>query len=702
MKRKFIFFITLMLITVISASAFGACTPPARETAAAYTVRFNDNYEGDYAKVEVKSGEKVTLPADPERVGYKFVGWYLSDEDSTAEAFDASDPIEKNLTVYAKWQKNDSVSIITLKFLNYTTPDAVYSVNNGSVFAAPETPVYDENDTFGFVNWYTDEACTSAYDFSAPVNSDTTLYAGWVKRKAYVKFDYNYTACPEPATVIVEIGKTVGLPENPVRDQYEFSGWYNLRSGGIEFDASAPIASDTTLYAHWSRSEYMISFDVNGATLEQGVATNYVIKRDASGEESAAAVEAGMTYVGHDFGGWYLVKTDPDSGEPLPEAQRADLSKVGDDMILYAGWTLSEYEVKFDYQYEGAPPAPATQTVKYGKLIEDPGKPEREGWLFVGWFVDAACTDQFTLDMSVSGNMTLYAKWIEDSQSQQNVTVTYNYNAGAGNVTHAVKSIEFNSTASSDAPENPAVTDYYFAGWYEDAAFTRAFNLNRNLIEDITVYGKMLKKYTFEAEAVNLAGKTGQGTSTNSVEEQMIMDYTFVKGGNVSNGYFIRELYYNGAVLDFDITSAAAVTDAVLYLRVSSESYEFFTTKEVGGVKYNYLSDKEFKIIVNGEWDGDVPMTWLDYGGLYMPMANVMEREDLAQNKTPFEDYFVISGLNLREGRNVISLYVDNNNNHGGTYHAEAPIIDCMYIYSSAELTMHDYKYYERPNVTRG
>ena len=702
MKKKFIFFTALLLATVMCASAFIACTPRAdRQTTAAYTVRFNDNYEGDYAKAEVEAGKTAALPAEPTRTGYKFVGWYLSDDPATAEKFDETKPVGNNITLYAKWERDNTLSLVTLKFRNYVTADAVYAVKSGTAFARPATPVYNGDETYGFVDWFADKACTHVYDFAAAVNEDTTLYAGWIQRKAYVKFDYNYTACPEPAKVLVELGKTVSLINTPTREQYEFGGWYTSRINGEPFDAAAPIDADLTVYAHWVRSEYMVTFNANGATLADNVETSYVVKRDTSAADVADTVRKGMTYPGHDFAGWYLVKTDPDAEEPIT-APQADLSKVTDDVVFYAGWTLHEYEIKFDYNYQDAPAAPDAQKVKYGKLVSDPGTPTRNGYIFGGWFLTASGSDQFTLDTPVSADMKLYAKWIDESSAHENVTVTYYYDAGAGSVRHAVKTIKFNGTADSDSPAEPVAKDYIFAGWYEDAAFTKAFNMKKNLTENVSVYGKMLKKYTFEAEAIDFTGKRGQGTSTNSVEEGMIMDSSFVEGGDVSNGYFVRELYYNGASLDFNIQADAEVDDAVLYLRVSSESYEFATVKEVGGVKYNYLSETDFKIVVNGKWDGDTPLTWLNYGGLYMPMANVMDREDLAQHKTPFEDRLIIRGLHLQKGRNVISLYVDNNNNHGGTFHAEAPIIDCMYIYSSANLSMEDHKFYERPNVNRG
>ena len=50
---------------------------------------------------------------------------------------------------------------------------------NGSV-AKPADPT---REGYTFAGWYTDEACTEAYDFSAAVTADMTLYAKWVKNE---------------------------------------------------------------------------------------------------------------------------------------------------------------------------------------------------------------------------------------------------------------------------------------------------------------------------------------------------------------------------------------------------------------------------------------------------------------------------------------------------------------------------------------
>lgn len=51
---------------------------------------------------------------------------------------------------------------------------------NGSV-TKPADPT---REGYTFAGWYTDEACTEAYDFAAAVTSDMTLYAKWTKNEA--------------------------------------------------------------------------------------------------------------------------------------------------------------------------------------------------------------------------------------------------------------------------------------------------------------------------------------------------------------------------------------------------------------------------------------------------------------------------------------------------------------------------------------
>ena len=68
-----------------------------------YTVTFNTDGANNIDSVNVGKNETISKPSDPVKSGYKFIGWYLNDE-----LFDFSTKIEKNITLVAKWEKEES------------------------------------------------------------------------------------------------------------------------------------------------------------------------------------------------------------------------------------------------------------------------------------------------------------------------------------------------------------------------------------------------------------------------------------------------------------------------------------------------------------------------------------------------------------------------------------------------------------------
>ncbi len=65
-----------------------------------YTVTFNDGYSKN--EVEVKNNHTVEKPSNPEKEGYKFIGWYKD-----GIKFDFSTKIDKNVTLKAMFEKAD-------------------------------------------------------------------------------------------------------------------------------------------------------------------------------------------------------------------------------------------------------------------------------------------------------------------------------------------------------------------------------------------------------------------------------------------------------------------------------------------------------------------------------------------------------------------------------------------------------------------
>ena len=111
------------------------------------------------------------------------------------------------------------------------------------------------------------------------------------------------------------------------------------------------------------------------------------------------------TRTGFTFQGWF---TDKDATIEYDFA-----SAVTSDMTLYAGWLDSSktyFTVTFDLNYEGS--KNMTMKVEKDDYLILPEAPVRDGYEFVNWFNDKACTDKFKVITPITADTTLYAGWI--------------------------------------------------------------------------------------------------------------------------------------------------------------------------------------------------------------------------------------------------------------------------------------------------
>lgn len=114
------------------------------------------------------------------------------------------------------------------------------------------------------------------------------------------------------------------------------------------------------------------------------------------------------TRTGYNFGGWYK------------EAALTNPWNFGTDVItkattLYAKWIAINYTVSF--QSNGGSGVAAYQAA-YDSHISAPTAPVRPNFFFAGWYKEADLTNPWNFaDDIINGNLTLYAKWNDPSQS---------------------------------------------------------------------------------------------------------------------------------------------------------------------------------------------------------------------------------------------------------------------------------------------
>jgi uncharacterized repeat protein (TIGR02543 family) len=110
---------------------------------------------------------------------------------------------------------------------------------------------------------------------------------------------------------------------------------------------------------------------------------------------------------GYVFGGWFTDK----AGETAFDFTAAPTG----DLRLYAKWTVRVYTLTLmsaDAVYDTATVSGANK-----RFTEPEVEPVREGYVFGGWYTDAAGTAPYNFNTIVTDDLTLYAKWTADNAS---------------------------------------------------------------------------------------------------------------------------------------------------------------------------------------------------------------------------------------------------------------------------------------------
>ncbi len=248
----------------------------------------------------VAAGSCASRPADPTHGGFAFEGWYTQD----GAEFDFAQAIVADTTLCAHWSASpEPVAFCTVTF-DSAGGSAVASqvVAAGELAVMPDAPTLDG---FLFECWVDAEG--EVYAFTEPVNSSITLYARWIAgtdpvAACLVVFDSAGGSSVGAQTVVS--GDAVAEPAAPTREGYTFDGWYT--QAGDKYDFKAPVTSDLTLFAHWSKNgqpvaTHTVTFDSAGGS---------AVASQAVADGGVATEPAAPTREGYTFDGWYTQAGD--------------------------------------------------------------------------------------------------------------------------------------------------------------------------------------------------------------------------------------------------------------------------------------------------------------------------------------------------------------------------------------------------------
>lgn len=234
-------------------------TPPVPTT---YTITFDANggtLSGASTMTTGTDGKLASLPSDPTRTDYTFLGWYTGKTGGTKATKDTV--FTKDTTVYAIWEAAGGTTPVTYTVTFYLDKDDTTQAHATKTTKADHTidwPSAPTKTGYTFKGWF--DADNKAYTAGAEFFADTSLYAQWEgnsdnpAKTFTITLNANGGALSGGSTVTTgEDGKLSAMPADPKREGYTFNGWFTAASGGVKVDLKLTFTQDSTIYAQWTK-----------------------------------------------------------------------------------------------------------------------------------------------------------------------------------------------------------------------------------------------------------------------------------------------------------------------------------------------------------------------------------------------------------------------------------------------------------------
>ncbi|MCH5153701.1 MAG: InlB B-repeat-containing protein [Clostridiales bacterium] len=409
----------------------------AKDVTIKYVLHYVDANTVAYYTATVKFGGLITdKPSDPEEPGYDFLHWHMLDRETIWKFEEKLVEREGLITLEAHWNaKHYKITYVVDTGLADAVDEGEYIYNQE--FTLPGVNVTEPGYTF--IGWYNNRDYTGERisSIAAGTMGDQIFYAQ-ITRNSTVKFIYNlnYEGAQNHEEYVVQ-GTRITSPYKPSRTGYTFISWYKEKECKNLFSFDQDIMQETTVFAKWDPITYTITFVLGNGEENQ--------KRYFTSEQTVQAIEA-PTWTGHKFIHWYV--------EDETIAYDGFGQKPTKDVTLYAKWELEEYTVKFNSM--GGSGVDAIKVLYGNKITNKPNDPTLEGYTFMGWYREDFTSEWVFETDTVTGNITLYAKWVINKY-----TVHFDLNGGTGKADD--QTVEHGKTASE--PTGITWVGHTLKGW---------------------------------------------------------------------------------------------------------------------------------------------------------------------------------------------------------------------------------------------
>ena len=226
--------------------------------------------------------------------------------------------------------------------------------------------------------------------------------------------------------------ETIDLPSAQNKENYDFKGWFldkNIWSEELTRDyfLNKPLLEDLDCYAFYEKKsesvveKYTISFYVDNEIFST---------IDTSGNEILTLPNAPQKE-NYSFKGWYF---DDKSFEDELTADFYQNTALKSDVNVYAYYELVNEEPKeFKVSFDSNGGSKVEDVVT--SIIESEPYTTRDGYTFLGWYLEESFINKVTFPFEVTKDQILYAKW------EENIPASISFNVNEEGVLTSVEGI---------------------------------------------------------------------------------------------------------------------------------------------------------------------------------------------------------------------------------------------------------------------
>lgn len=460
-----------------------------------YVIGFISNGGTYVSPIGKRYGGAITKPADPKKQGYAFAGWYLDEE--LTQPYTIPDVMpDVDTLAYAKW---------TPVQVEYTVKSYLQGANG--LYEVPEDGVETGKAFAGTTVTPTPKVIPG---YKVPEPTSIRVNADGSSLVEYTYTRQKYTATFKADDEVVSTGSYrygTLLPVPAVyKPGYDFAGW--IREGNTvteEVPLEVP-ANDVTYFASW-KPQSGIGYTVRYYVQEESGNSYRLDSIEYLTGETGATVTAPA-------GAYSTAAYHVKDNAPLPQGVVA----ADGSLELRVYYDLNTYTVTYNTSAADAvmPDGCAmTFTARPQQKILTQ-IPTRDGYRFLGWYLDADCKTVFDNTMP-SRDITLYAAWERKEVSyvvrhyQENIALLNEYGYPTGEEAGYTLIEEETFFAAPGASVTPAVKAY--------DGFTAPAAVTKEVTADESGNGTLVIEYKYSRNEYRIEWKiyyasSGDGLST--------------------------------------------------------------------------------------------------------------------------------------------------------------------------------------------